>query len=165
MKITKTVDYAAPTDVVYAMLTDPAFQERKCVEAGALRHDVTITAQGEGSRILTRRDLPTQGLPDFAKSLVGSTLAITETYRWGGAGADGSRDGDLTVEVAGAPIAMRATVRLAPSGTGSSLTVDGELKASIPLLGGKIEKAAAPAVTDAMDSEYRTAQEWLVGRR
>ena len=31
----------------------------------------------------------------------------------------------------------------------------------MPLIGGKIEKAAAPAIRDAIDIEGRTAQEWL----
>lgn len=165
MKITRTVDYAARPEAVYAMLTDPAFQQLKCADAGALDYDVKVALEGAGSRVATRRDLPTHGLPDFAKSLVGSTLVVTETYRWGAADGQGSRDGELTVEVAGAPIAMRAAVSLVPSATGSRLTVEGDLKASIPFLGGKIEKAAAPAVTGAMDSEYRTGRNWLAGRR
>lgn len=161
MRISKTVDYAASPAVVYAMLTDPGFQERKCVEAGALGYDVTVTPSGAGSRVTTRRDLPTASLPDFARSLVGSTLAITETYQWGAANGDGTRGGDITVEVAGAPVALRGTMRLAPSGTGSTFTVEGDLKASLPFVGSRIEKAAAPAVTEAMDSEYRTGRGWL----
>lgn len=164
MRITETITYAAPPETVYAMVTDEAFQQRKCVEAGAQRHEAAVSTVGDGARVVTKRDLPADDLPDFAKSIVGSTLSVTETYEWGAASGDGSRRGTLTVEVAGAPVAMRSTVRLAASGGGSEISIDGDLKASIPLFGGKVEKAAAPAVVDAIRSEQRTGQAWLAER-
>lgn len=164
MKISETIHYDASPDAVFAMLTDEAFQERKCLDAGALSHDTTITSEDSGARILTHRELPTAGLPDFAKSIVGGKLSVTETYVWGPAAADTSRAGSLTVEVAGAPVVMRATVGLVPNGAGTRMQIDGDLKASIPLLGGKVEKASAPAVVDAIHSEGRTGHAWLAER-
>jgi hypothetical protein len=62
-------------------------------------------------------------------------------------------------------VALRSAVRLAPVGAGGSqITVDGDLKASIPLFGGKIEKAAASAVLSAMRSEQRTGAAWIAER-
>jgi len=164
MKISETITYAAPPETVYAMVTDRAFQERKCVEAGAQRHEASVSPDGDGARVVTKRDLPADDLPDFAKSIVGPKLSVTETYDWGAAAADGSRSGTLTVEVAGAPVAMRGAVRLAATGSGTQITIDGDLKASIPLFGGKVEKAAAPAVIDAIRSEQRTGNAWLSER-
>ena len=46
----------------------------------------------------------------------------------------------------------------------AQITIDGDLKASIPLFGGKVEKAAAPAVVDAIRSEQRTGNAWLSER-
>ncbi|HSU74452.1 MAG TPA: DUF2505 domain-containing protein [Terrabacter sp.] len=161
MKISETMTYAAPPETVYAMVTDPAFQERKCVEAGARKHEVAVTPAGDGARVVTRRELPADGLPDFAKSIVGPTLSVTETYEWGAAAADGARSGTLVVEVAGAPVAMRSTTKLAPTSGGTSITVEGDLKASIPLFGAKVEKAAAPAVVDAIRAERKTGTAWI----
>ncbi len=161
MRITEKIDYPAGPEAVFAMLTSEAFQERKCAEAGALSHDVDITQTAGGARIVTNRDLPTDGLPDFAKSMVGNRLAITETYVWAAAGGEGSRPGTLTVEVAGAPVALHATVRMAPGGSGTTIVIDGDLKAAIPLFGGKVEKASAPAVIDAILGEQRTGTAWL----
>ncbi|MEO7752547.1 MAG: DUF2505 domain-containing protein [Terracoccus sp.] len=161
MRITEKIDYPAGPATVFAMLTTEAFQERKCAEAGALSHGVDITETGGGARIITNRDLPTDGLPDFAKSMVGNRLAITETYVWAAESGDGTRPGTLTVEVAGAPVALHATVRMAPGGSGTTIAIDGDLKASIPLFGGKVEKASAPAVIDAIRGEQRTGTAWL----
>ena len=164
MKLSETMTYAAPPETVYAMVTDPAFQERKCIEAGAQQRASAVSPVGGGDRVVTKRDLPADDLPDFAKSMVGGTLSVTETYEWGAAAADGARTGTLTVEVAGAPVALRSAVRLAPTVGGSQITVDGDLKASIPLFGGKVEKASAPAVIDAIRGEQRTGTAWLAER-
>jgi len=164
MKISETITYAASPETVYAMVTDPAFQERKCLDAGAQQHEAAVSPAGGGARVVTKRDLPANGLPDFAKSVVGPTLSVTETYEWGAPAADASRSGTLTVEVAGAPVALRSTIRMAASGGGTQITIQGDLKASIPLFGAKIEKAAAPAVIGAIRSEQRTGNAWLAGR-
>jgi hypothetical protein len=164
MKITERLDYAATPAAVFAMLTDPAFQEAKCIDAGSQRHESAVTPAGDGARIVTQRDLPADDLPDFVRSIVGDTLSVTETYEWAGASADGSREGTLVVEVAGAPVALRAKVRLIPGGTGTAMTIDGDLKASIPLLGGRVEKSATPAVVHAIHGEKRTGQRWLAER-
>lgn len=161
MKISETVDYPATPDVVFAMLTDEQFQARKCVAAGALRYASAVEPVGEGVRIVTKRDLPTEDLPDFAKSLIGRKLAITETYDWGPPAADGSRSGELDVEVAGAPVSLTARVALVPRGAGTQMRIDGDLKASIPLVGGKVERSAAPAVIDGIHQEGRTGRAWL----
>ena len=164
MRITETITYHATVEVVYAMKTNPAFQERKCADSGALHHDVAVRQNGTGALVVTRRDLSTEGLPDFVKSIVGARLSITETYQWGAPRADGSREGTLTVEAAGAPVAMRGTVHLEPVQDGTNLNIDGDLKAHIPLIGGRIEKAAAPAFIRALRSEHESARRWLAER-
>ena len=163
MKISATFDYAATPHDVFAMLIDEDFQARKCVATGALSHSVSVSAQGDRTVIVSNRELPTDGFPDFVKSLVGATLAVTETQDWGPAGPDGGRQGRLTVDIAGAPIDLAGTLSLAPAGQGSEESVDGELKARIPLIGGKIEKAAAPAIESAIRAERETGQAWLQG--
>lgn len=164
MKITERIDYAAAPDTVFAMLTDKAFQEAKCIEAGSHRHESVVTPAGDGARVVTKRDLPADNLPDFVRSIVGHTLSVTETYDWAGPAVDGARDGSLVVEVAGAPVALHAKVRLQPGANGTAMVIDGDLKAAIPLLGGKVEKAAAPAVIHAIHGEGRTGKHWLVER-
>jgi hypothetical protein len=161
MKISATFDYAATPHEVFAMLADKDFQTRKCIATGALSHSVSISAQGDRTVIVSSRVLPTDSFPDFVKRLVGATLALTETQDWGPAGPDGARQGRLTVDLAGAPIDLAGTLSLAPAGGGSVESVDGDLKARMPLIGGKIEQSAAPAVESAIRAERETGQAWL----
>lgn len=165
MKISANFDYAATPHEVFAMLVDEGFQALKCVATGALSHTVSISARGGRTVIISSRDLPTDGFPDFVKSMVGARLALTETQDWGPAGSDGARQGRLTVVIAGAPIDLAGALTLEPAGLGSVETVDGDLKAGILLFGGRIEKAAAPAIESAIRAERATGQAWLANPR
>ena len=165
MKISATLDYAATPHEVFAMLADEAFQTRKCEATGALNHTVSISAQGDRTVIVSCRDLPTDDFPAFVKGLVGDTLAITETQDWGPPGTDGTRQGTLTIDIAGAPIDLDGTLSLAAAGHGSVESVQGDLKARIPMFGGQIEKAAAPAIESAINIEREIGQAWLATRK
>jgi Protein of unknown function (DUF2505) len=161
MRIAKSIEYAATPEAVFAVLSDAKFQEAKCAATAAVRHSATVNTVGDRTVITTERILPSDGLPDFAKSMVGDTLKVTETQEWGPASDDGSRQGTVEMGVAGAPISLTGTLSLAPGGAGTVEQLDAELKARVPLVGGKIEKAAAPPIQEAIDIEARTAQEWL----
>ena len=163
MKISATFDYAATPHEVFAMLADQDFQARKCAATGALSHTVSISARGDRTVIVSSREMRTDEFPDFVKSLVGATVAVTETQDWGPAGTDGARRGTLTVDIASAPIDLDGTLSLAPGGQGSVESVEGDLKARIPLIGAMIEKAAAPAIESAIRVERETGQAWLAG--
>ena len=49
------------------------------------------------------------------------------------------------------------------SAYGAIESVQGDLKARIPLIGARIEKAAAPAIESAIRVERETGQAWLEG--
>ncbi len=161
MKIATTMDYAATPDEVMAILCDQAFQEAKCVATGALSHTAEVATSGPETTITTRRELPAAGLPDFAKNMVGETLKVTEKQTWGAPSADGSRTGTIEMSVAGVPVSLTGTLALAPGGSGSVEHLDAELKAKVPLIGGKIEKAAAPSIESAIAIEAKTVKAWL----
>ena len=161
MKIATTMEYAASPEEVFAVLTDQAFQEAKCAATAAIRYTASVKESGGGAVITTERILPADDLPDFAKNMVGETLKVVETQTWGAASADGSRSGTVEMSVSGAPVALNGTLGLAPGGPGSIEHLDAELKAKIPLIGGKIEKAAAKPIEEAIAIEASTVKEWL----
>jgi hypothetical protein len=164
VRITAEIHYDADPEAVFRMICDVGFQERKCRANGALEHDVEIEEYDDGGAVVrTHRTMPADGVPDFVRSFVGDTLKVTQTDDWAGPAPDGSRDGTAVVEIAGAPVRFTATLRLVPAGSGSRQSVDGDLKASVPLVGSKIEKAAEPAIRAAVRAEQRTSDAWLAG--
>ena len=164
MQISAIIDYAATPEEVFAMIADEDFQNMKCVATGALRHTVSIRAQGDQTIIASTRAMPSDYFPSFVRSMVGETLSVTETQEWDPSTRDGARHGKLTVHIHGAPITLHATLSLAQGGLGTVENIEGDLKASIPIFGGKVEQAAAPAIQAAFRVEGRTGKIWFAER-
>ncbi len=161
MRIQKSYEYAASPETVFAMLADPQFQAAKCEATHPLSHTESVAPKGEQTEIVTRRVVSTDGFPDFAKSMIGPKLAITETVIWSRASIDGSRTGTMVIGVGDAPVGMQGTVSMMPAAGGTRMEIDGDLKARIPLLGGTIEKTAEPWVVAGVDKEQEVGREWL----
>lgn len=157
MDITSTADFPAPPDQVFAMLTDPEFLEQVCVASHALRHEVAV----EDRTTRTSRTLPA---PDTAAKFTGSELTVVEEIKWGGADPDGTHSGRLSLSVPGQPVSMAGNVRLTPTASGSNLALDAILKVSLPLIGKKLEQAAAPAVLAGFTTQQKVGNEWLSSR-
>jgi Protein of unknown function (DUF2505) len=165
VQIDDEIRYDADPSTVFVMLTDHAFQDRKLGQTGAVRWEVQVRQENGGAVITSRRAMPTDQVPDAFKSMIGPTLDISQVETWSAAAPDGSRTGSLDVQVAGAPVGMKATLSLsATAGGGSLQLVNGELKARIPLVGGRVERAAEPAVRAAIEAEQRIGQAWLAER-
>lgn len=162
MRIDTRIAYAAPPAEVSTMTFDRDFQARKCEATGAVSYRVDLTAEPTGgAQIKTERKMPTDGFPDFVRSMVGATVDVVEIDDWSAAGPDGGRSGSITVTISGAPLQLTGSLTLRPTPGGAVVTIDADLKASIPFLGGQLEKAAEPAIMAAIQAEERTAQVWL----
>lgn len=174
MRISEKLHHDASVEEVFAMLSNPAFQELRCARSGSVEHEVTIeepvSEQDAGPTVFTRRRMVTDEFPDFAKKLIGPTVDIIETTRWGVPASDGTREAAYTVTVEGTPVGVIGGVHLRQSsevsvgGAGGPVTthtVDGELNAHMPFIGAKIERAVGPFLTQAIDLEAQLGREWL----
>lgn len=161
MEMNDTIDYPASVEDVFEMLTDEEFQSRKCLETRAVRHEVRIHDKGAATVIETRRAVPTDRFPDFARAIVGRTITIVQQDTWYAAAADGSRSGTIHVTVEGVPIWLKGTLKLMNTARGTHEDIRGTLRASLPLVGSKLERAAMPALQAAVNAEERVGARWL----
>ncbi len=107
---------------------------------------MTVTPSDDGgATIVSERSLPSD-LPSYAKALVGESVRLTETRVLGPAAADGSREARSTVAFGGAPVSITGSLRLAADGDASAVEVRMAVKASVPFVGGKIEKFCAEQI-------------------
>jgi hypothetical protein len=154
MDISSRLEFAAPPADVYAMMTDKAYLEEVCVASRSLSYEASV----DGNVTRTSRGLPA---PESAARFTGPTLTVLDETTWGPGQPDGSRTGDVRISVQGQPVTMRATLRLTPGGSGSEITLSGELKVAIPLIGRKMEQAAAPAVLAGFRTQQQVGNDWL----
>jgi hypothetical protein len=164
VRVTRREPLGGTPEEVYALLTDPDFQEAKCraTTAGG-GHSVDIAPGTSGARVRTERVLPSDGLPDVARSFVGEVLVVVEVQSWSAPEPDGARESAVDLHVKGAPLTLKGTLRLEPDGAGTVEVLEAELRANVPLIGGRIERAAAGPIDTAIDIETRMLREHLGG--
>jgi hypothetical protein len=162
MKITALISYpSASTEQAYALVVDPEFRAAVCEATHALDYDVNVSEHDDDtSTIVVLRTMPAD-LPDFAKRFVGETVDVVQTEEWGAPDGSGQRTADVTVQIKGQPATMTGTSTIRGDGTGSVISIEGDLKVSIPLLGRKIEPEIAKGFYAAIKKEQQTGTSWL----
>lgn len=141
-----TSTYDASAESAFAVLSDEAFLTQLARDTGSLTCDVHAETAADGSVTITNsRSFPAE-IPSYAKSLVGDTITVTEVQRWGPADANGARSGTFEVGFGSAPVKFGGTLSL----TGNSpctASTSGNVRASIPLVGGKVEGLVADQIS------------------
>lgn len=162
MRMNVTHHFAADVETVYRLASDPAFLERKYADQGATDITVESTPAGDGVRnVITRK--VTIDLPGFARKVMQPTNTTVQTDEWGPAGADGSRVCSYSVDVHGVPSRITGTVTLTPDGGGTRQDVEADVKVSIPLVGGKLERLAVDSGTSMLAREAEFTARELAG--
>lgn len=166
MDLRTQLRFDADPVTVFAMLVDEKYLARKAAAANAVRHEASVTRNGDQVTVRLLRVMPPD-VPDFIRRFVGETIDLDQTDVWGPAADNGARSGTIRIEMVGAPVQLNGTMRLEPSGTGSVAsvaTVDATIKASVPLFGGKIEQAVRGAIVEAASREEEVGRAWLASR-
>lgn len=145
---------------VHDMLTDAAFRERVCADIGALEHHVTVVPDGEGHIVTIDHTQAVRHIPSFARRLVSDTIQVVQVERW-----NSETTADFEVSIPGKPGQLRGVITLEPVGEGTVEQITGDLKVSVPLIGGKLESLIAGQLKAAMSAEREVGQAWLAERR
>lgn len=161
MRLTTREEFDSSPEAVFALIADDEFQQAKCEATSTGKFSVTVTRSGGHVVVRSERHLPTDGLPDAARPFVGAELTVVEVQSWGPAEADGTRHASVDLHVRGAPLTLKAEVVLTPGGRGTLELLDGELRATVPFIGGLIEQAAAAPIVSAVTIEASTLREFL----
>lgn len=148
--------YDAPAADVAAMLADPAFREAVCEAQGATQRSVEITPAGGGMSVTIDQWLPTDGVPSFAKKIVGDSTNVVQREDW-----SGPMQGDIEVQIPGTPGTMRGTASLSEADGVTTETVELEIKVKIPVVAGKLEDLVAKLLGSALRAEERTGKKYL----
>jgi hypothetical protein len=153
--------YDAAPDVVWAMLTDPEYLRAKLAATDALEFDLvecTATPDG-GFRIVTQRTVEAD-IPGFAKKVFKPVNSLTQIEDWQPE-TDGVRQGTWRIETKGVPVSTGGTGRLEPTPIGAVQHIEGKIKVSVPLIGGRLEKFVFDQANKTMETEHDFGQKWL----
>lgn len=150
--LTHELTYDAPLADVAAMLADPAFREAVCDAQRALSREVAV----DGNRVAIDYVQAAQGVPSFAKKLVGDRITISQRETWASPEA-----ATVTMSIPGKPGEIKGNIRLREAGGVTTEQVTLDIKVSMPLVGGKVEGLVADLLRKALEKENRVGREWL----
>ncbi|WP_314454173.1 DUF2505 domain-containing protein [uncultured Actinomyces sp.] len=168
MRKTITISYPAAPARTAQMLATPAYQEERVARAGLDDVSVDVAQRGQGFVSTISGSVQPSQLPSVASRFVRSAVSFTVAESWGEPKDDGSRSGGYDVTVKGAPVKVSATSTMAPAADGTdettTVTVDVDLKVTVPLVGKTIEEKAMSMVGRVVADEERRAAAWLAER-
>lgn len=148
------VSYDIPADVesVYAVISGEqwAAQKAKAFDDESRMESRTVAA-GDAVTLVVSRGLP-DGIPGFLEKFLPKGGRAQQTEAWGPS-EDGARRGTWKGEIPGAPATVGGTMALEPTATGTRYRIQGEVKVSIPLVGGKAESFVVDMITKLTRSE------------
>jgi hypothetical protein len=158
MRFRHELSYDAPPDAVYAMLAAPAFRRQACAAMEVISADVQLDPDpdGDGFTLVIDQLQNTKDLPAFARTFAGESTQAIQREVW----LD-TTTGSLNIESPGKPTSASGTIRLEPTGVGTTEVVELEIKVRVPLIGGRLEKLMAEKVAAGMDVEHTVGLTWL----
>ncbi len=156
MRLTHTMTYDAPLAEVSAMLNDPAYRDEVMAAQGGSAGSVTFEQDGDTVVVVLAQVQPADGIPGFARKLVGDEIPIVQREEW--TSADHA---DLIVTIPGKPGRMVGSIDLAEDGGSTTETVDAEITVDIPLVNGKLEKLVGELLLKALRHEERVGRAYL----
>lgn len=160
MKFRHELVYDAPPSAVFEMLADPTFREAACAAQDVISADVQLERTGNGFSLVIDQQQRTDDLPSFARAFAGDSTRAIQREHW-----EDTTGGTLAIEAPGKPTDMKGTITLRPEGSGTREIVELDVKAKVPLIGGKLEKLLAEKVRAGMDLEHGVGIDYLAGRK
>jgi hypothetical protein len=160
-RIEHRASFAAPVPTVYSALVDKAYLEDRLAELGGrnaalLEH----SANADTATYKVRQGLAAEQLPSAVRTFLNGDLVVEREERW--QLDDGTHVATMRARIPGMPAEITARSRLdALADGGTAWITNAEVKVSIPLVGGKLEKGVAEQVGKLLAAESQFAGGWL----
>ena len=131
-------DHRGSAETLYGRLTDPVFLKAQALAVGALKAEVIESGiAAAGPRTVVRQSVEAD-VPRALSRVLPSTIETTEYNEWSADGA-GTYRSTWKVDLSGVPVSLKGRTTISAVNSGSTFRLTVEVKASVPLIGGKIE--------------------------
>jgi hypothetical protein len=146
-------EYSQPLGKVWEAFSDPAFYCAKFEGIGHRKVEVVSSdSDGDAFSVEVSREVPLE-VPAFLRSILGEWNALLQSEQWTRT-AKGVYENQLQIEARGVPVRMTGTMKLSARGKGCVNEVAITIRASVPLIGGKVEQVVARDTEANLQAEY-----------
>lgn len=158
-----SAEFAHPVEKVLAAIAEEESLRERLAAVGG--HDAALVSHEKsaaGTTYKLRQGIAAEKLPGVVRKIHSGDLIVNREQTWHSK-PDGTVVGTGTAQVSGVPGAIAVDTTLTPAGNGTKLQVRGQVKVSIPLIGGKIEETIAEQVVRLLRHEDAFVAEQLAG--
>ena len=152
--------FSHSTAAVFDLFCDPDFLVQRSTALGELSADAEVDQVGNKIIIKMRREVK-RDLPSFLAKIFNPQQVLSVTEEWLQMGETFVGKSNYVVE--GQPVTVTTEMTLKPSANGSVFSITYKAKASIPLIGGKIEKYIISQCEEGTHKECEYAAKRLAG--
>lgn len=153
MEVKGLHEYDHGVEKVFRFFQDPEMIKAKYEGVGARNIEILETSEeGNTFTIKIQREIPAD-VPGILQKFLGAWNKVVQIERWQTT-ADGGRNCELDVDIAGVPVTVTGTMALQADGDGCVNDVRMKVTSGIPLVGKKLAEFVAGDTKKAMDSEY-----------
>jgi len=153
-------EYRHPVKKVWAAFSDPEFYQAKFEGIGHRNVEIVSTeTDEEGFSVEVSREVPLE-VPGLLRGILGEWNTLLQNERWTDEG-EGVYTNELEIEARGVPAFMTGTMKLSSKGKGCVNEVAITIRASIPLIGGKLEQFVSRDTEATLEAEYEFIQGYL----
>jgi len=160
-QLSTQLQFHAKPEVVYAMLQTLSYLESKV--AGTPNATFNVSSQEAVSTVTVTRNWLGE-LPDMARKFLGDEVVIIEEQVWQPLQPNGTATATLNVSIEGAPVKVSATMDLRGTDSLTTITIEGNVKVSIPIFGSKAEEIIANELSSVMAQEQTAGDLWLASK-
>lgn len=162
MTIHEKTSINAPIDKVVEAYASKDFARHVSELAGVVFESFSVDGDTSGAfSVTTVRSVGGDKIPGFAQKFVKNGVTLTQKDLFKAPSADGSRDVETSVTAGAVPVSADISQQLTAQGDKTEVTLEGEVKANIPLVGKKIAQTAEPYMSKALTLQSREVEHWV----
>lgn len=142
--------FTADADAVFALMTDADTLIARCTALGEKNITCEVEQNGRKTVVKLNRTVKRE-LPKVLAAMFNAENTIKMHEQWESIGS--TYMGTYTAEVVGQPVALSARFKLKPTDSGCDYSIDYQSKASIPLVGKKVEEFIISQTAGGLEQE------------
>ena len=150
--------FAADTDAVFALMTDADTLIARCQALGEKNISCQVEQNGRKTIVHLSRTVKRE-LPKVLAAMFSAENTIKMHEQWESIGS--TYMGNYTAEVVGQPVSLSAKFKLKPTDSGCDYSIDYQCKASIPLVGKKVEEFIISQTAGGLEQEIAWIKQQL----
>lgn len=163
-RFTHSARINAPVETVFSSYGDEAFWHDRLATVGTAQDTLDdLVVADDAITVTVTQHIPDSDIPELARKVLPGQLVLVRTSTF--TDFDGLRYvGSANADAAGGLGRIEGGTEAVTEGDAAVESLSGQVKISVPLLGGKLEKLVVSHLNRAFEAEYQHLNRWVAGR-